>query len=568
MAERETGNSPELTPAERATEALKGAHTLCMERTGFSYLADIPTRVTVSVLSKNPPKPLVSELRIRPDEARLISPYALTEEEYESSAKSKGAVSEAIGARRIYDVMNKRVGQADPQHRKPIRYSLNGKHDLNLLRHFLWREGYSWKNTEQGIRVIDVSHALCIVSALQRSIGAAAQICPKEYADFDRDPFEIDAHDLCASYGLKASGANPAGVLMRLVYAAREAEYDKYDKDKSQALTALGGVLDHLEGVAGILPETNAISGAKERAWRLATPVRPKTDLDPAQVGLLLKNNGTWVPVVTVTQAGRQGNTSWLYTLPDGEKLSGSAFMSKPLMRLDLLSSAAGWDEAADERLRVLTDHKGEDSYTFDALSKTYKTIGADWGQPPPYKGDAPIKSNSWTQIYNGWPSTEHYADSYQITTAIASNDKNKTQAAFGQLAETLAGQRGGRTRNGGQILLENLKTCASRDNMLGDGRVRWLEQISKQQDPEAWPSHAPIDPEVMNEIISDEGPIGDHNRRAMTARKVLEGTAGVTVVTQRKKAARKKPAASAQAKQAKESAPAKVPVPAVEWEM
>ena len=515
-------------PAERAKEALRGAHTLCMERTGFSYLCDIPTQVETAVLSdkqvlNEPPRLAVSRLKISPDAARLVSPYALTDERLEEIKNSKDAVSEGVGAQRIYDLMNRRVGQAAPPQRKPVRYSLNGRHDLQLLRHYLWREGYSWKDTEQGVRIIDVSHAVSIVSALQRSVGSdQTPMCPKEFADFDRDPRPLNASELCETYGVRASN-NQAASLLRLVFAAREAEYD--DK-AAPSLRALGGVLDHLEGVAGILPEPHLTGAAKERARRLISAARPGVLLDPGQVGLLLEASGKWVPVVHVAQGAARGASSWLYAIPEGRSVSGYTFMSRPLMRCDWLYMPGGkkWEPACDDRLRALTDHEGEPGYTFESLSKAYKTHGNDWPQPDGYTGGS-IKENAWTQIYDGWPTSDNYAEAYKLTGQINRHNEDKVLNGLDHLAVS-AKSEAGRARKGASILVENLKICASRADVVGDGRARWLQQISKQIDADSWPGAVPVDPETVTEIMVGEGAVAKHNRTAIAARHALRGGA------------------------------------------
>lgn len=523
MARSQTENAADRTPAQKASEALRGAHTLCVERSGFSYLADIPTRLTTAVLGKNA-RPVVSELLVRPDPARILSTFAVSDELLERIKKTASAVSESTGARKLYDLMNKRVGQAEPQQRKPLRYSLNARHDLQLMRHYLWREGYAWQDTEQGVRIIDVSHAVAITAALQRSVGDdRRRLCPEGLSDYDRDAAEpLDAAELCKAYGV-AVAKNPAGNLLRLVHAAREAEFDP---EKPAMLRALGGVLDHLEGVAGILPEAGATGGAKERARRLITAARPGVELDPGQVGLLLKPDGRWVPVVQVSQGVARSSTGWLHTLPDGQPVSGYNFMSRPLMSVHWLASRDGWNEEADERLRVLTDHQGEPGYTFEALSKAYRAHGADWPAPPAYQPDAPVKSNPWVQIYNGWPTSDHYRAAYEVAGAVAARDGEAVTTHMAELHQAVAGTRGGNTRKGGQILIENLRICASRAGLLNDGREAWFKQIGKLRDPDSWPGVAPVDRDAVLQMLAHEGVVAEHNRKAIHAHERFAGLA------------------------------------------
>lgn len=524
-------------PREPAMRATRNIHAFCLRSSGNNYFGDIPLGIWVSMLrfeqehSKPHGRIATRSVRIKPDVARLLNPEQVSDDFFERTCKDENALTEGAGAEQLKAVLKALCGHADPNQRRPVRYSLNAARDIRLIRNYLWREGHSWQQTagtQSPLKTIDVRHALMAISGISRTMGFKYTL-PKELWDYDLDPRELGAQELCRLYGVQAPNeGSDSAALLRLVIAARGAEYSPVDLKTPgpetgalQALQALGAVLDHLEGVAGIQAGKDEVGDAKNRARSLITPVRNPVEITPSHIGLLLCK-GVWFPVIQPVIGNLEhGSERYLYSLPDGQPLPRQVNMSAPLARLDMLASKKGWDAAADERLRRICGREGE-PISFVSLREAFQQTSDRWPPPEPQSPPAPTpSSNTWTRIHEGYPDAKQYASAGKAVHAINRGDAERASSALTELAEQAAGAPDG-SRAGVQILLDNIRLTASRADLLNDGREAWLRQMALLPDPEAWPSDSPLAAETLPVILFGDGPVAKHNRIAVASRSAL----------------------------------------------
>lgn len=523
-----------MTHQQLALCAIRKAHVLCVKRSGNNAFADIPMNISISSVRVDEDsggrrgRIATHRVRIRPDTARLLDPQRVSDEFYESICNHRRTVTEGEGAEQLYGLLRTLCGQADAE--KPVRYSLNAERDRQLIRSYLWREGYDWRRAEgmeRPLMIVDVRHALTIIAGISRTMSLKGAL-PRELQDYDLDSFDLDATELCRLFGVAAPNedAESSG-LLRLLLAAREGQYVPKDKserlpERLRALKALGDILDHLEGLAGATAEDHAPARqVKRRDRRLVAPLGHEIGLTPADMGLLW-HQGVWLPVAPPPFDSHQAHsTGFMYALPDGQALPIEENMSAPLVRLDLLSSEGGWDAAADQRLRRICGWEGE-PVSLRALIETYRQSSSDWSPPASASpSDPAANSNTWTRMSNGLCEARHYALAGKVLHAINGGDADGAHRALAELAE----QASTGTADGNAslpILLANLRLSASRADLLNDERELWLRQMALLLVPEAWPGSRIVDSERLPVILFGDGPVARHNRIAVASRSSL----------------------------------------------
>ena len=201
----------------RIARALRNTHTLCLARSGPSLLCDIPLSVSMSFLpfADDPNEPLgriaTRRLRIRPDAGRLLNTECVSDDLYRQIAADKSALSEGAGAERLFAVIRSQDGQPESTAQGPrVRYSMNGRRDLRLIRNYLRREGFHLSPPEsmpEAMKIIDVRHALMILAGVGRTIGTGLAI-PKELQDYDLDSKAFSATELCGLCGVAVPEAD------------------------------------------------------------------------------------------------------------------------------------------------------------------------------------------------------------------------------------------------------------------------------------------------------------------------------------------------------------------------
>ena len=525
------------SPQELAKRAVRNVHALCVKGSGTNYFCDIPLNTSISLVrfgeqQANTQGRIATRcVRINPDVARLLNPEYVSDDFYASACEHKNAFTEGEGAERLNAVLRSLCRHTEPGNQRLARFSLNGEGDMLLIRNFLWREGYNWQQVEgdqSPLKIIDVRHALMIIAGISRTMGYEGTL-PKELRDFDLDPRNISATKLCGLYGLPTPDeGSESSALLRLVIAAREAEYAPDESTESAqqpgglpALKALGGTLDHLEGIAGI-PANGASTGeARKWALRLLTPAGNDVEITPSDVGLLL-HEGAWLPVIPTLPGARQSGTDpYLYSVPDGQPIPGPVNMSAALARLDLLASEHGWDGAADERLQRLCGREG-DLLSFQSIREAFQQTSHTWLPPEPHPTMAPkARSNGWTRISDCRIAADQFATAEKVAHAINRGKIQDAQKALAEISEQVS-RIGDGSPEGLQILLNNLRLTASRADLMNDGREAWLRQMALLADPESWPGQSPLEAETLPVILFGDGPVANHNRVAIASRSAL----------------------------------------------
>ena len=525
-----------MTPQEPALWAIRKVHALCVRSSGNNAFADIPMNISVSSVRVDEQgrdrrgRVATHCVRIRPDAARLLDSECVSDKLYESIRQHEKTVTEGEGATKLFGLLSVLSGDAASDKRKPVRYSLNAGRDRQLIRSYLWREGYDWRQTEgieSPLAIVDVRHALTIIAGISRTMSLQHTL-PKELRDYDLDACAVDGVALCRMFGVQAPNQDAeSSALFRLLHAARAQQYaaangnaSEQPPDLLRSLKALGGMFDHLEGLAG---ENAAQDGpgrqAGLRARRLVDPLPRDTALTPAEIGLFC-HEGAWFPVAPPPSGSRDtGGREFLHALPDGRPVPIERTISAPLARLDLLSSDGRWDANADERLRRICGWEGEPISLRD-LIEAYRQSSGDW--PPPENATPPAPAadaNPWGRMSNGMCEAGHYALAGKALHAI---NKSDAQGAHRALEELAAQASTGAAGVNLQTLLANLRLAASRAGLINDGREAWLGQMALLLDPAAWPGSPVVDSERLPVMLFGDGLVARHNRLAVACRSSL----------------------------------------------
>ena len=527
-----------MTSQELALWTVRNVHTLCAERSGNREFADIPMSISISSVQggeeNGDPRGRVDtqSVRIRPDTARLLDPACVSDQFYESICKHDTTVAEGEGAEQLHGLLTMLCRQSVSGKHRSIRYSLNASRDLQLVRSYLWREGYDWRQAE-GIRnplkIIDVRHALTVLAGISRTLSLTDTL-PKALREYDLDAFDLNAMELCRLFGVRTpNDDSESSALLRLLLATRKEQYVQEDESKSgespdqlPSLKALGGILDHLEGLAGVtVKEDEPARRLKQRARRLVTPVRREIGLTRADIGLMWRQ-GAWFPVAPPPSRGHRASAGgFLYALPDGRPLTIEENMSAPLVRLDLLASGGHWDATADERLRRICGWEGE-PISLQALLEAYRQSSGGWPPPDSAPQTEPAANfNMWTRMSEGMCEARHYSLAGNVLEAISKGDVDRVHSSLAQLAEHSSSSAADGSPSL-QILLYNLRLCASRASLLNDQRKVWLRQMACLLDPDAWPDSAIFDMDRLPVILFGDGAVARHNRIAVASRASL----------------------------------------------
>ena len=548
MTTKESAPADAALPTKTAIEATRNVHTMHMIRSGYSALGDIPLQISISTISGKG-RLATRAMNIRPDSARLLDTRHVSDDLYREIHSDNEACTEGEGAEKLNRVLEVLCGQVRPQDRRPVRYSLNVRHENNLIRNWLWREGYSWQQAEGGrnrFRAVNLQDALIILAGISRTMELE-RVLPKPLRNFDLEKKSFSPEELCSLYNIDLPGSPgscaPSSALLRLVIQARTAEYtppsDSETGRNIHALRGLGSIIDHLEGIAGIRAADNIPGDAKRRARQLIVPLRPGAELEPADVGLMWRD-GEWLAVVQ-PQAGmlQKGSYQCMCSLPEGEPILRNTYHSAPLARMDLLASDHGWDNASDERLKKLCRREGE-AFSFQVLKEAFTEISRSWA-PPESNFDKDSEKttipNPWVGIYTGWPQPQHYeasrAVAHLINKACREGSFDQAAEAMKKLEESARGARGN-ALTGIQKLIKNMSLVASRANLPGYGRSgAWLKHMTLLPDSNAWPGgHSPIEEISLHEMLYGDGDVASHNAAAVAARKSAGISAHDTLLT------------------------------------
>ena len=503
-----------------AQRAMRLVHTMSVNPSGDHHLGDIPLELSLATLTGEN-RLYTHRVRIQPDAARLLRQDFVPSHLLESIQNDPAACPESEGAAQVAAILATLSGNRERSDQRPIRYSLNGHADLKLLRNFVWREGHSPQEAEGKTRVVDITHAIVSLSALAR-VTSRPHLIPEALKGIDQKITALSAEELCRFYGVTPpENSTPAKSLFYLAFAARQADFEVSDKT-SVPLRALGSMIEHLEALAGVPHDADAVSESSLRARRLIAPLSENSELTCEDVGLLWLN-GHWTPVVQPECGAGQGNKAYFYSLPDGDPIERRRGVSAPVIRMDWLTPPGSqWDEHADSKLRNLCKRDGR-SFPFSALAKAFHKNARSWTPPDnAAPGKAPVKANSWVQINEGAPDKAHYVVATQAVTALHNRDPMAFSQALDRLKD-MESKTKGPARAGCAVLRKNLRIAGSRGDLINDNRKAWLQQMALQYDPQGWPDeHSPINADSVPKILMGEEAIGKHNRLAISHRVAL----------------------------------------------